>query len=216
MKLMPKSKPGKIRLSLLGLLLGVSVYCFLIEPFYYLLEYEPREGDIVAQALPVGELTQLIEGATHSNYSHVGILVNRNGKLMVNEAIQNVHDTPLFNWIRRGRRNRFAVYRLKAEYQPVIPQMITELEKYQARPYDFRYDFDDGFIYCSELIFKSFKDATGNQMGKIQSLGELNWKPYKDIILKMEYGNLPLERTMITPIELVKSKYLEKVYDNGL
>ncbi len=196
--------------------MGVFSFLYLVQPYYYSVVYEPREGDIVAQALPFGELTQLIEGATNSNYSHVGIVVQREDGFKVNEAIVDVHDTSIFNWIRRGRANKIAVYRLKPEYQQHISQMVNELEKYQGRYYDFRYDFDDSFIYCSELIFKAFRDATQLEMGEVKALKDLNWKPYKETILKMEYGQLPLERTMITPIDLVRSKFVEKVYDNGL
>ena len=187
-----------------------------MEPFFYTFQYQPQLGDVVVQSLPRGELTELIEGATKSNYSHVGIVVKKEGEFLINEAIVNVHDTPIFNWIRRGRRNKFAVYRLKPEYQVHIFKTIAELEKYQGLYYDFSYDFDDVYIYCSELIFKAFKDASGLEMGEIKRLGQLNWQPYKKTILKMENGRLPLDRTMITPIDLVKSEYLEKVYDNGM
>lgn len=64
---------------------------------------------------------------------------------------------------------------------------------------------DDGRIYCSELIWKAFQRATGEELGRLQSLGELNWNPYAEIIRKIENGKLPLERRMITPRSLTEA-----------
>jgi len=41
--------------------------------------------------------------------------------------------------------------------------MLACCEKYLGRPYDYRYQLDDESIYCSELIYKSFRDATNGQ-----------------------------------------------------
>lgn len=216
MKFSPKTKIAKIRLSVISIILLTTSFFFFIEPFIHLARYDAMEGDIIAQSLPYGELTELIEGATNSVNSRVGIVVSTEDGLRVNEAIVTVHNTSLFKWIRRGRGNKFAVYRLKPEYQKYKKGLISNLSKYQGRLYDFRYSFDENFIYCSELIYKSFFDLTNLKMGKIKKLEDLDWKPYKETILKMEAGALPLKREMITPIDLVKSIYLEKVFDNGL
>jgi len=75
MKLFPSSKWAKIRLSLLiGLLfyiLGFTTYG------YY--QYAKKEGDLIFQSLPFGELTTVIEGVTDSPYSHVGLVIKKNG-----------------------------------------------------------------------------------------------------------------------------------------
>jgi hypothetical protein len=81
-----------------------------------------------------------------------------------------------------------------------------------GRPYDFRYAPGDNEIYCSELVFKAYRDAYGLELGEWQRLGDLNWKPFEPFIRKMEAGSLPLTRPMITPIALTKSASLSQVY----
>jgi hypothetical protein len=68
-------------------------------------EYQPRDGDFLFQSLPHNPLIDAIEGSTHSPFSHCGIVVNRDGKWKVIEAIGPVKETPLPLWIAQGRNN---------------------------------------------------------------------------------------------------------------
>ena len=52
---------------------------------------------------------------------------------------------------------------LRDEHREHIPETLRCCEKYLGRPYDYRYQLDDESIYCSELIYKSFRDATNGQ-----------------------------------------------------
>lgn len=76
---------------------------------------------------------------------------------------------------------------------------------------DIHDSFDDERIYCSELIFKAVKTATGVQLGKVQKLGELNWEPHEAFIRSIE-GYVPNEREMITPQSLSEAKELTLVF----
>jgi len=206
-KLFPKTKWGKLG----GVFfVGVILYIFGL-PLNGYLRYQPKEGDVIFQSLPTGELTEVIEGATHSPYSHVGMLVEKEGKWYVREAIGTVHDTGLYRWISRGRQGSFSVYRLKKKYQKYLKPMIQSSKQFLDRPYDINYEMDDGKIYCSELVYKSYKLVSGQQMGKLASLKELDWKPYKDFILSIE-DTIPLDRVMITPKDLAEAEQLEQVF----
>ena len=216
MKLFPQSKAGRIRLAILLAAL-VAVFAWLMAlPLWGYLRYSPREGDIIFQSVPHCEFVDLIEGVTESPYSHCGVVVNRNGKWCVNEAIVTVHDTPLLSWILRGRGGRFRVQRLKPEFQPHVPAFVQALGKYQGKPYDFDCKLDDSSIYCSELVYKAFRDASGIELGKLMSLGDLNWRPFEQALRKYNGGPLPLDRQMITPRHLAEAEQLEKVLSNGL
>jgi hypothetical protein len=81
-----------------------------------------------------------------------------------------------------------------------------------GRSYDFRYAPGDSEIYCSELIFKAYREAYGEELGQWQPLGDLNWKPFESFIRKTEAGALPLTRPMITPVALTKSELISQVY----
>ena len=109
----------------------------------------------------------------------------------------------------------FAIYRLKEEHKKNIPKFIHALEKYQHRSYDFKYRLDDQYIYCSELVYKAYKDATNEELGKLMRLGDMNWKPYEEKIIEFEAGELPLDRRMITPKHLSEANQLEIAHRFG-
>ena len=181
-------------------------------------QYHPQVGDILFQALPKGvDLVEAIEGVTGSNYSHCGVVVkDESGNWQVFESIKLVGSVSLESWTNRGRGRKFAAYRLKGENATEIPKFLAALPKFSLRPYDVRYRMDDDFIYCSELIYKAYRDATNKPLGKLIRLGDLNWRPYVATIRKYEGGPPPLEREMITPIDLSKAPQLKKVFDNGM
>jgi hypothetical protein len=177
-------------------------------------EYLPREGDIIFQRLGGAPLLETIAGVTKSDYTHCGIVVkDPAGAWKVLEAIGPVREIGLDRWIDAGDRDGFAVYRLKEAHQGNIPAMIAAARKQLGKPYDIRYRFDDKYIYCSELVFKAYKTATGDALGEIKKLGDLNWEPYQDFIRELEQGPVPHEREMITPIHLAMATQLELVVD---
>jgi hypothetical protein len=176
--------------------------------------YSPKEGDFVFQSLPKGDLVDAIEGVSHSQYSHVGLVIRKNNAWYVREAIGPVIDTPFEMWAGRGRNmNAFDVFRIRGALHNVVPALIKASELFLGRPYDFKFDMDDDAIYCSELLYKAMLNASGVRLGKLQRLGDLDWKPYQATIEKYEGGKPPLERQMITPRSLSEARELEKVFD---
>lgn len=176
--------------------------------------YAPREGDMVFQSLPHSPLSDAIEGATGSPYSHCGIVAFGSDEWVVIEALGTVRETSLQDWIDRGREDQFAAFRLDASVSARIPDIIDRARKYLGCPYDIHYSFDDEHIYCSELIQKAFRDATGRLIGKTQRLGELNWQPFESTIRAIE-GSVPLEREMITPRALTEASELSKIFEHS-
>ena len=193
------------------LFLCVATFAARAEPSTKAGNYTLQEGDIVFQSIPHNPLVDLIEGATGSPYSHCGIVQRTARGWNVIEALSLVTETPLQSWIARGRAGRFTVYRLKPEYRTKIPAMLAAARTYEGLPYDIRYEFDDAKLYCSELVFKAFRKATGEALGRLQKLAELNWKPYVAIIRAIEGGSVPLDREMITPRAITEAPQLEKV-----
>ncbi len=210
---------GRIRLGVLcAILLGLCLYFHVGPILYYLVAYTPQEGDIVFQALPHMPLVDAIEGISQSPYSHCGVVVkDQEGNWKVLEAIGDVHEVSLYLWVIRGRSGGFCVYRLKPEFRPLIPEMVAACRTYIGKPYDYDYDMSDDAIYCSELVYKGFRTAShGGQLGKLQALGDLNWKPYEKIVREIESNRLPLDRLMITPVSLSKAPQLEKVFSDAM
>lgn len=178
--------------------------------------YMPMEGDILFQSLPNPpglDLVDAIEGSTGSPYSHCAMVFRQGETWKVIEAIGPVQEISLTEWTARGRGKKIWAYRLGEEDRKKVPAALTAMRKDLGKPYDPHYRFDDGAIYCSELIWRGWKAATGHGLGKPMKLGELNWQPYKAVIEAIEgKGNVPLDREMITPRDLAKAKELTLVY----
>jgi hypothetical protein len=175
--------------------------------------YQPREGDVMFQSFPHSRLTDAIEGITVSPYSHCGIVHHVDSGWVVIEAIGPVKETPLAQWIARSRDGRYAAYRLKSSYDTIIPSFIQAAEGYEGLPYDIHYDLkNESACYCSGLVYRAFLKAAHEQLGTLQKLGELNWKPYVGFIREIEDGNVPLDREMITPVSVSQAPQLQKVY----
>lgn len=216
MKLLLRSKSQWIWFAIIALISLVVIGRYIVIPFVAISSYEPRVGDIVFQSLPQVELVKTIEGCTHSHYSHCGVVMQKNGKWVVIEALGRVKHTSLRKWVWQGRLGRFAAYRLKSGQDWMIPKFIEKLETFLGLPYDYHYEMGDDSIYCSELVYKGFKNATGEKLGKLVTLGDLDWRPYIKTIEKYEGGSIPLDRVMITPRHLSEAHQLKRVYRFGL
>jgi hypothetical protein len=177
--------------------------------------YEPVEGDIVFQALPPNDLTRAIEGATGSSLSHCGVVALDRGRWVVIEALGTVRETPLEQWIGRGRLGYVLACRLDDRFRGDIPAFIAACRTYLGRPYDTRYRMDDEAIYCTELPYKAFRQVTEQQLGELVRLGDLRWQPYEQTIRKYEGGDPPLERLMITPRDMAEAEQLRVVFESG-
>jgi hypothetical protein len=227
MRLLPGNRAGKLRLLALFFILAVVAYFNRAQCNFYLtrapvlhyyFSYSPHEGDVVFQSLPHGDLVNAIEGITHSPYSHCGVVLrNDKHEWVVIEAIASVHETPLLLWMLRGRNGDFTAYRLDPKYNPLIPEFKKNLLLYKGRRYDFDYDMtNDNSLYCSDLVYLAFNKASGEQMGKLEKLGDLDWKPYEHFIKSEQGGALPLYRLMITPASLARAPQIKEVYHGGL
>lgn len=178
--------------------------------------YTPQLGDVVFHSSQHTPLIDMIEGSTDSPYSHCGIVDQVDGQWVVYEAAARVRATPLEDFLGRGRGQAFTVYRLKDEHQPAVPETLAKAKAYLGLPYDFRYRMDDEHIYCSELVYKAFRDATGGELGELVTLDELSWQAFEPLIVELEGGPVPLDRQIITPRDLALAEQLELVYADGM
>jgi len=223
---LPVTRSGQLRLLALIFVFALLGYfnraqcSFLISrapALVYYFRYSPQEGDVVFQSLPHGDLVDAIEGITHSPYSHCGVVLrNDKNQWVVIESIFSVHETPLLLWEFRGRGADFTAYRLDPKYSPLIPDFKKQLLSYLGRPYDFDYDMtNDQAVYCSDLVYLTFDKTSGEKMGKLEKLGDLDWKPFEPFIKSEQQGALPLNRIMITPASLARAPQLHEVYRTG-
>jgi hypothetical protein len=212
LRIFPQSIGAWARLCLSLLLLAIVGFRFHADAVIGSWFYAKEEGDLLFQSLPHGELVDAIEGITHSSWSHCGILVQRNGRWVVVEALGEVRETPLTDWIVRSRGGRFAAFRVKGLSAEDRQRVKAALGQFMGRPYDFAYAPDDRTIYCSELAYKAYDVGLQRRLGTWERLGDLDWKPFEAFVRRMEGGKLPLDRPMITPVALTRCGEVERVY----
>ena len=175
-----------------------------------------KEGDIIFQE-STSKQSKAIQLATHSRYSHMGIIFMKDGELQVLEAVQPVKYTPLGDWISRGKGDHYVIKRLTNGDEALTGETISNMkklgEKFIGRDYDKYFDWSDERIYCSELVWKLYNEVTGIQIGPLKKMEEfdLSNETVKNV-MKQRYGsNIPLDETVISPGDIFDSDKLVTV-----
>lgn len=169
-----------------------------------------QTGDIIFQTSKSAQ-SIVIQKATHSPYSHMGMIVNKKGKLWVLEAIQPVKYTAFDAWVNRGENRHYVVKRLnKGLTRQQQNALQINAEKYLAKPYDIYFEWNDEAIYCSEIVWKAYNDALGIQLAPLQKLKSFDLSDAQvKALMKQRYGqNIPLQETVIAPKAIFESKQL--------
>lgn len=182
-------------------------------------ESEFQNGDIIFQTSTSSQ-SKAIQLATNSKHSHMGIIYENDGDLYVYEAVQPVKLTPLKAWINRGENSHFVVKRLKNANEVLTPTVLTEMkqvgEQYNGKSYDIYFEWTDEKIYCSELVWKMYKEATGIEIGELEVLADFDLS--NELVktkMKERYGeNIPLDEKVISPAAMYSSNKLITVYEN--
>jgi hypothetical protein len=179
------------------------------------LESRLRDGDIIFHESRSSQ-SRAIQLATKSRYSHMGILFREHGQWFVYEAVQSVKSTPLDDWIRRGKDGQFVVKRLR-DTRLLIPSALTRLrsagERYRGRNYDLYFEWSDERIYCSELVWKMYKNVIGVEIGRLQKLSDFDLShPVVRSKMRERYGNrIPADQPVISPAAMFESTLLIEV-----
>ncbi len=155
---------------LLSLLL-LSSFCTRAQNFSYIDFSQFREGDLLFQDLDCGDLCDAIEKVTQGhqglNVSHVGMVVKHKDSLWVIEAYsKKVELISLPDFMNRnvnadGDPKVFAG-RLRSGYGNLARKASEESKVYLGVPYDDSFSSGLNKIYCSELIYYSYKFANKN------------------------------------------------------
>ena len=178
-----------------------------------------QNGDIIFQT-STSDQSKAIQIATNSKYSHMGILYKNGSDFFVYEAIQPVKLTPLSDWIKRGKNGHYVVKRIKNSQKLLTPKVLKKMkligEKYAGKNYDLYFEWSDSRIYCSELVWKIYKEAVGVEIGELEKLKDFNLsdKSVKKK-LKERYGNnIPKEELVISPASMFDSDHLITIFKN--
>lgn len=177
------------------------------------LAYAPQTGDIIFQ-ISRSSQSKAIQLATHSDYSHTGMIVMRNKQPYVFEAVGPVKYTPLQKFIAHGEDGKYIIRRVSGGLSAQQQQKLAQAAKsYLGKPYDFSFSWSDDHQYCSEVVWKVYNDALRMHVGKRQKLQEFDLRqPVVQAKLKERYGNkIPLNETVVSPQAVFDAPQLETV-----
>lgn len=188
---------------------------------------ELQTGDLVFQTSRSSQ-SDAIRAATESPYSHVGLVVARDGQLEVLEAISRVSRTPLKRWIDRGSGGRVTVLR-DPRLTPAQRDVIAaEAARYLGHRYDPWFLFDNREIYCSELVYLAYR-ASGIELGQVERLRDLRLgdqivrklvaerarsHPLCRGVKRQVCTSRLLDQRLITPQSLAEDPSLTRVFSN--
>lgn len=179
---------------------------------------ELRDGDLIFQTSRSRQ-SQAIQRATGSPYSHMGLIVYRNGRPFVLEASTTVRYTPLASWIARGVEGHYVVKRLREVTQRITPEALARARGVIApllnKPYDLTFEWSDQRMYCSELVWKIYERALGVRIGGLARLRDFRLDdPAVKQKLRERYGGAPpLDEPVISPAAMFESELLETVVE---
>lgn len=222
----------KISISIIVVLVlaltGYYAYSRYLAPKLKLSEWESRtkeltskdvfkEGDIIFQASSSRQ-TKAIQLATHSQWSHVGIILKHNNELFVYEAVQPVKFTPLAVWLSKSLDGIFAVKRLINSENILntdnLQKIRSTAEKELGKNYDIHFGWSDEKLYCSEYIWKIYDRAVNIRIGNLQKLRDFDLTdPEVKKVMEERYGSSPpLEEDVISPVSIFNSDKLKQIY----
>lgn len=161
-------------------------------------DIELKEGDLLFQISKSAQ-SPLIALATGSVYTHCGILVEKQGEWYVLEATGPVKLTPLQQWCDKGR------------FKHVISRRVLEkpvkvrYKQYLGQAYDWSFKFDNGKMYCSELIYEIYKKQFGIELSKPRKIGDFNLLGMRKV---MKRRGMDKNQQAVAPSDLLRSEYL--------
>lgn len=171
-----------------------------------------RPGDLVFQTSRSRQ-SRVIRQVTGSPWTHVGVVLPRDGALWVLEAVSPVRWTPLEAWRRRGVGHRIIARRLPRALTPrEIEALRREGERLLGRPYDARFEWGDARLYCSELVWMVYERALGERLSVPQRWRELRLGRRARRLARRRLGRLPPpDAVVVTPAALARSPRLVAV-----
>jgi len=174
---------------------------------------ELLDGDIIFQTSKSSQ-SKAIQLATRSKYSHMGMIYKKDDQFYVFEAVHPVKLTPINDWIKRGEKGHYVIKRLKDADEVLTKDVKLKMkqigERFIGKKYDIYFEWTDDKIYCSELVWKIYKESTNIEIGQLEKLKDFDLSN-KLVRQKMteRYGdNIPMNETVISPVSMFNSDKL--------
>lgn len=188
-------------------------------------QYQPCSGDLLFQVNAASDFSEAIIRSTRKtqnyNFSHVGIVQKAGNNVYVIEAVPEygVRKVTLSQFLNASAKSSdgkplLLACRLKAD---VETQKFVENARLRiGMPYDSVFLPDNKAYYCSELVYESYLDVSGDnlfhQVDMSFSDTAGNVLPYWKAYFSEMNMPIPEGKQGTNPTQLFQSEHLEIVY----
>lgn len=154
--------------------------------------------------------------------SHVGIIFREpDGPLVVAESRVPLSSyTTLDRFLARSVGGRFCIRRLRAGLAPEqVHRLRTEVDRRMGKIYHLGFDFDSNRAFCSKLVYESFRDALGLEVGRLETFQELfrrNPSAPMGFWRWWFFGFIPWHRRTVTTTSQLQCPHWQTILAAGL
>ena len=213
----------KLNVILLFSLISLIIFCsnvsssiFRIEPNCKVEDKSQlKDGDIIFHTSQSSQ-SKMLQLATSSELTHVGVIFINNGKPYVFEAVQPVKITSFDSFVSRGLNSNYKILRPKT---PLTKDQIKKGMAYSklqmGKNYDLKFQWGDKKMYCSELVWKIYKHM-GVELCEPKTFANFNLDdPIVRLAIKKRYGNqkFDLNELVVAPSDIYESDLLTTIYN---
>lgn len=176
-------------------------------------------GDIVFTCIGTSLFRQ-ISSASLCWSNHVGIIIGHNGEdyLVAESRVPLSTTTTLTRFINRSAGKRYAIRRLSTQLSDEQKNaLVAQVPERLNKLYHTGFKYDSSRQFCSKFVFDIYQSALSIRVGEIETFQELlNKNPNAKLqFWKLWFiGQIPWERTTVTPASLWQHPHLSLVYQS--
>ena len=191
---------------------------------------EWRTGDLIVQDSNASDVLPLF-AADGTGMTHIGVIdAGAEGGVVVIEVVDVVRETPVRDYIARGKGRGIAVYRLEALNDEQRRSAVAAARRQLGKPSDYFLRRSWDAMYSSELARLAYSDI-GFDLGRMQKLASVapdmapvksqfnrNWAANHDCkkrnFDREQCWTMVAKQEVITPSNIVSDSQLTKVYSS--
>jgi len=177
-----------------------------------------QTGDLIFQTSTAANSAINIISTTP--YTNMGLVLRKNDSLWVLEATKpNVRLSLLDNWVQQGKDQHFVAKRLKNADEVLDSlskiNMWKIAQRYVSKDYDPYLEWTNDRLYCSELVWKVYKQTLGVEIDTLQPFKNFDYKrtEVKNLVQELYGENLPMNEVVVSPSNIFNSSLFQTVFD---
>ena len=178
-----------------------------------------KNGDIIFSKTK-GTQAIAVEAATNSAWTHTAVIYLKGSTPMVFEAVQPVQIITLEAYLKRS--GSLAKHKFKRLKDPTLfddatlTKALAWAKKHVGKNYDGKFQWSDNTLYCSELVWKIYKECADIELCKVNQVKDYNLEhPKVKSLIKARFGSvnrLNKEEKVVAPSDIYESKFLEEFH----